>query len=164
VASFLLASSLRKEAHEEFKFSSLSESGFIPTGLFFSEETKEFLWVLISFREWLHSYMTISVNQIVLNLSCSHLFQRVASFLLMSVRGVVPPGTFMFSSLSESGFIPTRKVGRSMADVFVVVLISFREWLHSYLWQANGNTSKLRSVLISFREWLHSYMIMGKFL
>jgi len=111
-------------------FSSLSESGFIPTKSYF-ETTQPFGW-------------------------CSHLFQRVASFLLyllqsmdwdskeefssLSESGFIPTQSNMsyvayriskFSSLSESGFIPTRKhqitrLSRS------VVLISFREWLHSY--------------------------------
>ena len=39
--------------------------------------------VLISFREWLHSYISrIPVETGILG-NCSHLFQRVASFLHM---------------------------------------------------------------------------------
>jgi len=68
-------------------FSSLSESGFIPTS------EKSILWfqsryrVLISFREWLHSYK-----------------QKIYSMFLEPR---------LFSSLSESGFIPTRKIPAS---------------------------------------------------
>ena len=88
---------------------------------------------------------------------CSHLFQRVASFLLtkLEIRWLpLPPG----------------------------VLISFREWLHSYLEMVRSLSGEMlvsshlfqrvasflridalmsvigkEEVLISFREWLHSY-------
>jgi len=41
-----------------------------------------------------------------------------------------------------------------------IVLISFREWLHSYIRMAFIITfSNKDKVLISFREWLHSYFI-----
>jgi len=64
--------------------------------------------VLISFREWLHSY---TINPAVIQVNndlCSHLFQRVASFLL-DVLTMVPSVILgEFSSLSESGFIPTK--------------------------------------------------------
>jgi len=63
-------------------FSSLSESGFIPTIL------KE-------------------VPTLVLGDVSSHLFQRVASFLLSSDGTLAIKGNLTFSSLSESGFIPT---------------------------------------------------------
>jgi len=157
VASFLrqLASSLRKEAHEEF--SSLSESGFIPTTLCPPLCFPLHKGVLISFREWLHSYEEMFVDNLMdLNSSshlfqrvasflhfnddvslckqdiCSHLFQRVASFLpnknidieelfkksshlFQRVASFLRLGmffddetkSFLFSSLSESGFIPT---------------------------------------------------------
>jgi len=39
----------------------------------------------------------------------------------------------MFSSLSESGFIPTSYGTYRFANLGCVVLISFREWLHSYM-------------------------------
>jgi len=64
------------------------------------------LLVLISFREWLHSYETAVIEVTTRNIG-SHLFQRVASFL--QVLDLLQ-GTFErlgFSSLSESGFIPT---------------------------------------------------------
>ena len=38
-----------------------------------------------------------------------------------------------FSSLSESGFIPTNDVMSWEGEPDIAVLISFREWLHSYL-------------------------------
>jgi len=47
----------KKDLVKEIRFSSLSESGFIPTEL--------------------------GEQELVLILKCSHLFQRVASFLLM---------------------------------------------------------------------------------
>ncbi len=87
----------------------------------------------------------------------SHLFQRVASFLLVSVRklglyfteefsslsesGFIPTyrgdkksplESSRFSSLSESGFIPTKYSIKLVKRAFYGVLISFREWLHSY--------------------------------
>ncbi len=40
---------------------------------------------------------------------CSHLFQRVASFLLYDYMNKKDLIQEMFSSLSESGFIPTFK-------------------------------------------------------
>jgi len=65
---------------------------------------------------------------------------------------------YKFSSLSESGFIPTAyKVIRGGLRQ-IRVLISFREWLHSYyFYESNGRRDKDTRVLISFREWLHSY-------
>ena len=38
----------------------------------------------------------------------------------------------LFSSLSESGFIPTDRVF-DVIELTAEVLISFREWLHSYV-------------------------------
>ena len=87
--------------------------------------------VLISFREWLHSYPVTVVTTANIRSVGSHLFQRVASFLLMFIN--IPDkatldrshlfqrvASFLlevledeygikirFSSLSESGFIPT---------------------------------------------------------
>jgi len=88
-------------------FSSLSESGFIPTKIQGNVREQHGRVVLISFREWLHSY---KFKEMFVNNTAewsSHLFQRVASFLLRMVAA--PSG----SSLGT-------------------VLISFREWLHSY--------------------------------
>ena len=62
----------------------------------------------------------------------SHLFQRVASFLHLFLKALGDAGLEVFSSLSESGFIPT-EVSKKVNDVAnKAVLISFREWLHSY--------------------------------
>ena len=114
--------------------------------------------VLISFREWLHSYRYKDINQLRLRLRRSHLFQRVASFL-------------HYNHLVD------------LINIYLEVLISFREWLHSYyiilqeiaasksfcshLFQRVASFLRrfdiikvvpvLVIVLISFREWLHSY-------
>ncbi len=113
-------------------FSSLSESGFIPTSW-----RSERFWsfsrvVLISFREWLHSYL------------CWERWKLILDVLL-------------FSSLSESGFIPT--MGAFIFTILShnIVLISFREWLHSYWIPSWVFICSKWAVLISFREWLHSY-------
>jgi len=63
----------------------------------------------------------------------SHLFQRVASFLLGKLLDLLDGKYGMFSSLSESGFIPTVSQKILFKEGQVTVLISFREWLHSYL-------------------------------
>jgi len=114
-------------------FSSLSESGFIPTNMY--KEELDFLvkFVLISFREWLHSYRSMinkaasKVAEVFSSLSesgfiptlsvaknpdgtttiRSHLFQRVASFLQFLSKFLIILNGIKFSSLSESGFIPT---------------------------------------------------------
>ena len=88
-------------------FSSLSESGFIPT-----KRNNSFTGKVRSF--------------------CSHLFQRVASFLLSSTQIESLVSVRKFSSLSESGFIPTLRFLSRISRFFSKVLISFREWLHSY--------------------------------
>ena len=72
----------------------------------------ELLMVLISFREWLHSYDDKFYQIRAMAENGSHLFQRVASFLqLMDKQQVI--------SLIHG------------------VLISFREWLHSYSFHQN---------------------------
>jgi len=90
---------------------------------------------LNSFREWLHSYLgyrtlelseyldsshlfqrvasfllTIPLFVISIPPFCSHLFQRVASFLHYSMDEFIKQKYSRFSSLSESGFIPTEKI------------------------------------------------------
>ena len=40
-----------------------------------------------------------------------------------------------------------------------MVLISFREWLHSYEFESVLEELVRDEVLISFREWLHSYKL-----
>ncbi len=123
-----------------------------------SEEAKRRTTVLISFREWLHSYRWRLKPTLVLKRYGSHLFQRVASFLHIQEQH------------GGLGHWPN-------------VLISFREWLHSYLihgvfdrlgllWSshlfqrvasfllgtfADQLDDIQLQVLISFREWLHSY-------
>jgi len=82
VASFLPQMPVVKLSDQRLRFSSLSESGFIPTGKTSEEIMKLGLQVLISFREWLHSYLP-----------------EVLSYVARDSR--------RFSSLSESGFIPT---------------------------------------------------------
>ena len=140
------------------------------------------MFVLISFREWLHSYPPRKGAFIFYLQSSSHLFQRVASFLHARSRARGWVGHLRFSSLSESGFIPTGISVRWTNWGFRLVLISFREWLHSYqtkdlfdVFRAEVFSSLSESgfiptcwcpwisgivifnVLISFREWLHSY-------
>ena len=115
-----------------YRFSSLSESGFIPTneirapgawiclgGSHLFQRVASFLprrnrdykrtvyKVLISFREWLHSYINLKGPWLRPGSKCSHLFQRVASFLRCKVCLRPEWGSNAFSSLSESGFIPT---------------------------------------------------------
>ena len=63
--------------------------------------------VLISFREWLHSYYSANKCKFDEVRSCSHLFQRVASFLPSRSFKLRSQRFPSFSSLSESGFIPT---------------------------------------------------------
>ncbi len=113
-------------------FSSLSESGFIPTLWFGRSNSCICKTVLISFREWLHSYMSW-VQVFRPTKPGSHLFQRVASFLPgLYVQRLRERRSQLFSSLSESGFIPTRIADCIDEEGVVEVLISFREWLHSY--------------------------------
>ncbi len=71
-------------------FSSLSESGFIPTFDRYNFGIGQKVRVLISFREWLHSYDMLYV---------------LVGFL----------NKLKFSSLSESGFIPT---------IFLIILLT----------------------------------------
>ncbi len=66
--------------------------------------------VLISFREWLHSYIWWNRLTLVWFASGSHLFQRVASFLQLTLILRFCGRLSRFSSLSESGFIPTNPV------------------------------------------------------
>ena len=66
--------------------------------------------VLISFREWLHSYQFRNNTCDWLIGRGSHLFQRVASFLLVTGNAEPLEMNMRFSSLSESGFIPTFRI------------------------------------------------------
>jgi len=56
----------------------------------------------------------------------------VASFLLDELETKYHIRLIKFSSLSESGFIPTPEMPVVVIHVPPLVLISFREWLHSY--------------------------------
>jgi len=139
--------------------------------------------VLISFREWLHSYMFLNSQQRKWYPSSSHLFQRVASFLqvIKLIHGVFD--RLGFSSLSESGFIPTREFmqhGRWVMERGSHLFQRVASFLHVYTTKLNMDTAIMFSslsesgfiptykgilqqqyeylaVLISFREWLHSY-------
>ncbi len=120
MASFLLMVYVSDEGDVIVKFSSLSESGFIPTvmkalkdslkdrtGSHLFQRVASFLHivstlvlnaaqgrVLISFREWLHSYVLIMLEGGDENLCSSHLFQRVASFL-PTARGAINTAPFL---------------------------------------------------------------------
>jgi len=115
------------------KFSSLSESGFIPTLDWRIARTSRDNVVLISFREWLHSYeMFMSCS--VVNFSpvlisfreWLHSYNMNKGKIISLIQGT-------FSSLSESGFIPTYRRWDWAGLFGWNVLISFREWLHSYI-------------------------------
>jgi len=88
--------------------------------------------VLISFREWLHSYTRIYATRTM---------SYGTRFSSLSESGFIPTSFFsspltwglhLFSSLSESGFIPTELPRYCSCNSGTGVLISFREWLHSY--------------------------------
>ena len=133
MASFLLKFCGFLQRFYRKGFSSLSESGFIPTFGERNQYKSHAVRVLISFREWLHSY------------------KDLIDTILVTLKR-------LFSSLSESGFIPTHApfsfyiprcnpsshlfqrvasflhvvVTPSVIEINNDVLISFREWLHSY--------------------------------
>jgi len=132
VASFLLVGVPGFQVLWFSMFSSLSESGFIPTRLHYKTKHGHSNNVLISFREWLHSYWQVPCARRHMKNLSSHLFQRVASFLQVNDLTLILRFLSRFSSLSESGFIPTEKKDTSFSKEGGWVLISFREWLHSY--------------------------------
>ena len=138
-------------------FSSLSESGFIPTGFRVDTGYSPVIIVLISFREWLHSYEVRSRRFYGFRLKVLISFRewlhsyvqrrgrptQCGGIVLISFREWLhsykllmhskkPLETRGFSSLSESGFIPTTTLLSQGVLWGFVVLISFREWLHSY--------------------------------
>ncbi len=139
------------------RFSSLSESGFIPTKAFLwcLDETQ--LAVLISFREWLHSYLLVTQSNVKFAASSSHLFQRVASFLHKYSRQGNTRSVNKFSSLSESGFIPTRKLSWNSKKPLESSHLFQRVASFLHLIDTISVSIKRLGVLISFREWLHSY-------
>ena len=158
VASFLLEIRSRRFYGFRLRFSSLSESGFIPTLLReqFSNNTCDCCSHLF---QRVASFL-LSINFVTKKwfVRSSHLFQRVASFLHYVVAATDKLLIYLFSSLSESGFIPTSIQWPEINDQqswfsslsesgFIptpqgikvtalgghpLVLISFREWLHSY--------------------------------
>ena len=133
-------------------FSSLSESGFIPTSSGCVDYFVKNIIVLISFREWLHSYKDI-IREI-----SSHLFQRVASFLQRYNKRNNSFTGKVFSSLSESGFIPT---ARTVSNIKVLRIFGshlFQRVASFLLKRCDGYKRQELEVLISFREWLHSYL------
>ena len=164
-------------------FSSLSESGFIPT-----IHPRHHEWVDRTAGSHLFqrvaSFLQRSQlrNEIGGSRHSSHLFQRVASFLQGSTLVTIPVTGSLFSSLSESGFIPT---GKRMENRFEILTLfsslsesgfipthsgpsrgRFRQAWFSSLSESgfiptfvmyNGQFLAIDLVLISFREWLHSY-------
>jgi len=82
--------------------------------------------VLISFREWLHSY----------NFEVHGVSQKI----------------LLFSSLSESGFIPTQNLLSRIMTRYQMVLISFREWLHSYKSILKGLKKAVNQMFSSLSE------------
>ena len=143
------------------KFSSLSESGFIPTNRYCTNNIGNCGQVLISFREWLHSYFLSIPSKDLLDMLSSHLFQRVASFLLrLSSRSCF--GTIQVL-ISFREWLHSYMLERFREELSEAgVLISFREWLHSYRCSKHTIRFVFRNVLISFREWLHSYFPVSK--
>ena len=130
MASFLQILKLLQGVFERLGFSSLSESGFIPTSHTRLGRPSLFFYVLISFREWLHSYIPAIVKAVAIEAGSSHLFQRVASFLPV-------------------------EDALEVESIEFLVLISFREWLHSYprirmVAAPSGNSSHLFQRVASF--------------
>ena len=108
VASFLLTIDKQLTWTNTEEFSSLSESGFIPT----KPITVEFVLDVPTFSSLSESGFIPTVGsiegQVWVEGKRSHLFQRVASFLRFIGFRLRPESSVMFSSLSESGFIPTK--------------------------------------------------------
>ena len=130
-----------KEMLERFReelFSSLSESGFIPTGswedqwerillTFSSLSESGFIPTYViyaSFGGYFSQFSSLSESgfiptdyklvAVTFREDGSHLFQRVASFLPESSVIEITKKNIRFSSLSESGFIPTQHTGRRL--------------------------------------------------
>ena len=145
--------------------------------------------VLISFREWLHSY--VEFRELFSNNSaiCSHLFQRVASFLLPT-RGKgrrcgnkAAGGSHLFQRVASflqrpAGWTEALRKGigshlfQRVASFLLInapptwgALFFSRSHLFqrvaSFLPKKNSTPKHgcCRGVLISFREWLHSYVV-----
>jgi len=133
VASFLLDVAWDVEIDILALFSSLSESGFIPTN---DRRRSKRLLVCES----------------------SHLFQRVASFLRAIEDFAVKLANEEFSSLSESGFIPTREMFTNNTAVWLMFSsLSESGFIPTFVNKCKRENLEC-TVLISFREWLHSYL------
>jgi len=82
----------------------------------------------------------------------SHLFQRVASFLPVEFVLDVPTwseGSHLFQRVAS--FL--RGISMDRQDLLnTIVLISFREWLHSYRSMINKAASKVAEVFSSLSE------------
>ena len=89
------------------EFSSLSESGFIPTGSIPEKVSRIPVETFSSLSESGFIPTKDLLDMLMEELKSSHLFQRVASFLPESPVYEVSSRNVTFSSLSESGFIPT---------------------------------------------------------
>jgi len=115
VASFLHNNSNAKGKLYRRQFSSLSESGFIPT----VENELERRFCICKFSSLSESGFIPTHGGFPLlskvHYPRSHLFQRVASFLPRLPWNSKLKKINKFSSLSESGFIPTSKVARRYA-------------------------------------------------
>jgi len=116
-----------------FLFVLISFREWLHSYLFMATATSEQqVKVLISFREWLHSYLSSDKPGFTSRMTCSHLFQRVASFLLIqtiAVQAARNPGSHLFQRVAS--FLQDSQIVQVSLSVDTV-LISFREWLHSY--------------------------------
>ncbi len=108
MASFLQIKEHFSNNTATWKFSSLSESGFIPTfGQFVFHPDVTSLFSSLSESGFIPT-LFISSESFYGDDHCSHLFQRVASFLHSYIGKTTAGFDLVFSSLSESGFIPTQ--------------------------------------------------------
>jgi len=113
-------------------FSSLSESGFIPTFVMEPSSRGRPWKVLISFREWLHSYNMVPGSRRLLGGEVLISFREwLHSYLrkFLMVLNVQTRSSHLFQRVAS--FLPDEKEGNAMEKASIV-LISFREWLHSY--------------------------------
>ena len=143
------------------KFSSLSESGFIPTSN---------SWVHRFRVLWRGSHLFQRVASFLRRVTrfggcpCppgSHLFQRVASFLRSRWGRRKRNGRSRFSSLSESGFIPTTGYSKIYPSKYIgFSSLSESGFIPTVLKQLGVRSITVEEVLISFREWLHSYCML----
>jgi len=92
--------------------------------------------------------------------SSSHLFQRVASFLQVFRIPASYGIRSKFSSLSESGFIPTFDMDKPVLKVTEGFSSLSESGFIPTCAQPNRRGVSSNNVLISFREWLHSYQVL----